>query len=231
MTESHPQTRPGLLLPIYFLLSGGVLLGVGMGLSSSWIEVVGSTPLRSFLVLGGGVLIALGGRALVRIARGTVPSYEALRANRRRVGLRMLPVLLLGSGLLVMLIGDPWIAGVDVRRGAWFFWVLAVVCLALSAGMMWDPEPTLRRMRLQEGKGVAGRAVIEDFEDTGTTINDHPRVRLDLTVTIPGREPYPARVTQTVPRLSIGRLLKGESLPVLADPEAPEHIRILWKDP
>ncbi len=50
--------------------------------------------------------------------------------------------------------------------------------------------------------GIAGQARIDQVNDTGTTINDNPRVQFTLTVTIPGREPYPATLTQVVRRES-----------------------------
>ncbi len=50
--------------------------------------------------------------------------------------------------------------------------------------------------------GVVGQATIDQVLDTGTTVNQNPQVQFSLTVTIPGRDPYPATLTQVVSRLA-----------------------------
>ncbi len=74
--------------------------------------------------------------------------------------------------------------------------------------------------------GIAGQARIDRVNDTGTTISDNPRVQLSLTVTIPGRKPYPAMLTQVVSRIAIGSFQPGATVPVKVSPEDPQTLLI-----
>jgi hypothetical protein len=74
--------------------------------------------------------------------------------------------------------------------------------------------------------GVPGTATISAVSDSGITINENPTVDFDLMVSVPGREPYPVRHRQTVPRLQIGQLVPGAQLAVRVDPVDPQKILI-----
>ena len=74
--------------------------------------------------------------------------------------------------------------------------------------------------------GVAGQARIDQISDTGTTINDNPRVQFNLTVTVPGRDPYPATLTQVVSRIAIGSFQPGATVPVRVSPDDPQTLLI-----
>jgi hypothetical protein len=74
--------------------------------------------------------------------------------------------------------------------------------------------------------GIVGQAMINEVTDTGATINDNPRVQLHLTVTVPGRAPYPATLTQVVSRMSIGRFQPGSAVPVRVSPDDPQTLMI-----
>jgi hypothetical protein len=69
--------------------------------------------------------------------------------------------------------------------------------------------------------GIVGQARIDQVAHTGTAINDNPQVRFKLTVTIPGREPYPATLTQVVRRIAMGSFQPGATVPVRVSPEDP----------
>ncbi len=74
--------------------------------------------------------------------------------------------------------------------------------------------------------GIVGQATIDQVTDTGATINDNPQVHFDLTVTIPGREPYHATLTQVVSRLVIGNFQPGATVPVRVSPDDPQTLMI-----
>ena len=74
--------------------------------------------------------------------------------------------------------------------------------------------------------GIVGQARIDNVSDTGATINDNPRVQFNLTVTVPGREPYPATLTQVVSRIAIGSFQPGASVPVRVSPDDPQSLII-----
>jgi hypothetical protein len=73
-------------------------------------------------------------------------------------------------------------------------------------------------------RGIVGQARIDRIADTGTAINDNPQVRFALTVTIPGREPYPATLTQVVRRIAIENFQPGATVPVRVSPDDPEAL-------
>jgi hypothetical protein len=74
--------------------------------------------------------------------------------------------------------------------------------------------------------GIVGQARIDAISDTGTTINENPQVLFNLTVTIPGREPYPATLTQVVSRIAIGSFQPGATVPVRVSPDDPQTLMI-----
>jgi Short C-terminal domain len=67
--------------------------------------------------------------------------------------------------------------------------------------------------------GVAAQATVVDVSDTGTTINDDPRVELTLNVTPEGGEPFELKRKLLVSRVNIPRA--GERLTVFFDPDDP----------
>lgn len=74
--------------------------------------------------------------------------------------------------------------------------------------------------------GVVGQATIDQVLDTGTTVNQNPQVQFSLTVTIPGRDPYPATLTQVVSRLVMSNFQPGNTVPVRVSPEDPQSLII-----
>jgi hypothetical protein len=74
--------------------------------------------------------------------------------------------------------------------------------------------------------GIVGQARIDQIRDTGATINENPQVRFDLTVTIPGHDPYPATLIQVVSRIAIGSFQPGATVPVRVSPENPQTLMI-----
>ena len=74
--------------------------------------------------------------------------------------------------------------------------------------------------------GIVGQARIDQISDTGTTINDNPQVQFNLTVTIPGRDPYPTTLTQVVSRIAIGSFQPGATVPVRVSPDDPQTLMI-----
>jgi hypothetical protein len=65
-------------------------------------------------------------------------------------------------------------------------------------------------------------------DDTGVTINDQPLVTFQLRVSTPSRPAYDAQQRQVVPRLSIGMVAPGITLPVRVDPSDPEKLTLDW---
>jgi hypothetical protein len=74
--------------------------------------------------------------------------------------------------------------------------------------------------------GIVGQATVDAINDTGVTVNDNPQVEFVLDVTIPGREPYKASLTQVVSRLAIAGFQPGATVPVRVSPDDPQVLMI-----
>ena len=60
-------------------------------------------------------------------------------------------------------------------------------------------------------------------KDTGTRINDDPRVKLLLEVQIEGYPPYRVQKTVVVPLVRLAQVQVGSIVQVLADPTQPKN--------
>lgn len=63
-----------------------------------------------------------------------------------------------------------------------------------------------------------GSATVTAIQDTGTQINGAPVVELDLTVTVPGREPYPVKHRQVISPVVMANFQPGSVIAVRVDP-------------
>ena len=75
-------------------------------------------------------------------------------------------------------------------------------------------------------QGVAGSATVNALNDTGTMVNNAPIMELDLTVTVPGREPYQVKHRQLVAFAAMGNFQPGKVFPVHVDQQDPTKIVI-----
>ncbi len=78
------------------------------------------------------------------------------------------------------------------------------------------------------GTGLAGRATVMGVADTGTGVNANPLVELQLQLEVEGRAPIVITHRTVVPRLVVGRLAPGTSLPVWVDHRDPTKLEIDW---
>ena len=92
----------------------------------------------------------------------------------------------------------------------------------MVSGIAADQQKTAELM----SNGIVGQALIDQIADTGTTVNENPQVQFNLTVTIPGRDPYAATLTQIVSRVAIGSFQPGATVPVRVSPEDPQTLII-----
>ncbi len=83
----------------------------------------------------------------------------------------------------------------------------------------------VKRKRIEQivAHGKQGTAKILRLTDTGTRINDDPRVKMLLEISIPNYETYRAEKTFTVPMINLSQVQVGETVSVLADPEQPDN--------
>jgi hypothetical protein len=76
------------------------------------------------------------------------------------------------------------------------------------------------------GTGTPGRATVNSLAETGTIVNNAPVMEIDMTVTVPGSDPYPIKHRQLVAYSAMGNFQPGASFPVHVDQQDPTKIVI-----
>ena len=74
--------------------------------------------------------------------------------------------------------------------------------------------------------GIAGNATVNAINDTGQMINNAPVMELDLTVNIPGREPYQVKHRQLLALAVIPNYQPGKMFQVHVDQQDPTKLTI-----
>lgn len=102
-----------------------------------------------------------------------------------------------------------------------------------AAQMMSDANSMLKDMQEQQARaarlmsvGLVGQASIKALRDTGLQVNNQPRFEIDLDVTVPDRDPYPATITQVVALAVLPQFQIGATMPVHVDPDDPSILMI-----
>ena len=225
-----------IVLSTFFLLLGGSLVAVAINdeLLGSIITFEDDWAKFVFAVVGT-LLAAVGLRGWFKVLTGSKPDPQALQDGRKLKRLRGVGVghIVVGIFLCVTATGGLGDA-VSVNRG-WAEVILLISgfwLILMGAVFWWDPRPYMKMEKLRSGVGsLGGRAKILEVRDTGWSVNDAPRVDLDLEITVGTAPPYPANFKGTVPRLSIGRLVPGQTVPVKVDENDPQTFIIEWGKP
>ena len=98
--------------------------------------------------------------------------------------------------------------------------------VAQANAMMGDVAEQQQKAQMLMASGIVGQATIDAVNDTGVTVNDNPQIELALTVTVPGKDPYQASLTQVVSRLAIAGFQPGSTVPVRVSPDDPQVLMI-----
>ena len=137
-----------------------------------------------------------------------------MRPNK--IGWAFVIFFLLGGIALWIAIPEVWVGQIFV--------VVAVFLAILYAAMNRRADAALELQRT----GVRGEARIIEMTQTGTYINEQPRVKLKLAIQAPGVAPFEDERTETVPLIVLGRLTSGLPLVVYMKPEDPKGYVIDW---
>ena len=109
----------------------------------------------------------------------------------------------------------------------WFYFMMGtiflVVPLAIISGILLWGRAKRRQMEELAATGKQGTAVVLGLSDTGTTINDNPRVKLLLEIHVPNYQPYQAQKTVTIPLIYLPQVQTGSTINILADPDQPNN--------
>ena len=98
---------------------------------------------------------------------------------------------------------------------------------AMDQAPMWQQQGAqMQQMAGAYANGAAGSATVNAISDTGTMVNNAPVMELDLTVNVPGREPYQVKHRQLVAFAAMGNFQPGKVFPVHVDQQDPTKIVI-----
>lgn len=131
-----------------------------------------------------------------------------------------------GWGLVVFFLAGGiffWITMPEIWIGQ--IWVAVSVFLGLLYLFISKKANIADALR---ATGVPGSAQILEMTQTGTYINNQPRVKLKLRVSAPGVPPFEDTRTETVPLIALGQLTTGAPLPVYMPAGKPNDYVIDW---
>jgi hypothetical protein len=139
---------------------------------------------------------------------------------------------LVGTGVFEILLASLFVGIAVVSKSVRGGFILTGAILGVvGLGLIWFGMRSGAKADEAEriaATGIAGQATIVGLTQTGVFLNDNPQVGIDLMVTIPGRQPYPAHLKQFIPLILLGRLANGAALPVKVDSADPSKVVIGW---
>ena len=108
---------------------------------------------------------------------------------------------------------------------------LAITVVAIAVPIYFMRKNQQRAEALMK-VGTQGEATILSLQDTGTRINDDPRVTLQLQIQMPYGAPYQVTKTMTVPLIRLSQIQVGSKVQVMVDmmdPTNPDKVGLLLK--
>ncbi len=138
--------------------------------------------------------------------------------------------ILLAPGVVALVIGifDRSARTSDDDMTLWMFGIVWIFLqlLIMGAIFFFTNRQKQRAVYFREN-GIPGTATILAATTTGTTVNDMPRIELQLEIAAPGRDRYTITDRRCWNPLSLAGLQKGAKLAVLVDPRSPKKILFL----
>jgi hypothetical protein len=102
--------------------------------------------------------------------------------------------------------------------------VLAGTFTAFAVGfVLWGMCAGGREAELRR-RGVRAHAIVGSVTDTGWRVMNRRVLRLELTVQVPGRAPYPVSHRARVHDIAVPLLMSGTPVPVIVDPDDPAKL-------
>lgn len=155
---------------------------------------------------------------------GSKPGYRVWTANKSLMLFMMLPAL--GMAVAGFLVSDKARTddGYPLKPFLWIFagfWVVMNFATVFIMGMINE-----RKRRLYE-EGLDGTATILGVEETGTTINDMPVLRIRLRVNDGYHGEYEVVHKETTPLTMIPKLVEGTQVQVKVDRTNPRRLLLL----
>lgn len=108
-----------------------------------------------------------------------------------------------------------------------FFWVMGgIFLLSNTAVIMWARLSNRRRSRI-EHTWLDAPAEILEVSETGTYINNQPKLRFRLHVRSPAHPPCEIVHKQVIPLTALAQYSQGTTINVKVNPENPEDILLV----
>ena len=101
--------------------------------------------------------------------------------------------------------------------------IIVITFVLVFGGIYYFSRQNRKKVEDLMATGKPGTARVLSLEDTGMRINENPRVRMLLEVTIPGYPAYQVQKTITLPMIKIAQVQVGSTVNVMADPAQPQN--------
>jgi hypothetical protein len=132
---------------------------------------------------------------------------------------------------------DPTVLGLGITGFTFAIICVSLLCgLGITAAAIAIPIYFMRRNRERAealaATGTQGEATILSLQDTGTRINENPRVTMQLEIQMPYGAPYQVTKTMTVPLIRLSQIQVGSKVQVMvdmSDPTNPDKVGLLLK--
>jgi hypothetical protein len=106
----------------------------------------------------------------------------------------------------------------------YFFWIMAGMFLLTTGGVILWARISNRRRASIEQNWLDAEAKILEVSETGTYINNQPRLRFRLFVESPMHPPQEVIHKQVIPLTALAQYQAGMTITVKVNPEDPEDI-------
>jgi hypothetical protein len=108
-----------------------------------------------------------------------------------------------------------------------FFWAMGGIFLVTNGAILLWVFLSNRRRAIREATWMDGTAEILEVSETGTYINEQPRIRFRLLVNSPVHGTVEVVVKRVIPYTALAQYQKGATIPVKVNPDDADEVMIL----
>lgn len=217
----------GWLIALLHFATGAVTVGLALELDMGGARAGFANDVSRAVFGGIGLVLSFFAlRAMVRTMqaepRTLTPELERRAARRGRV------LIVIGTAFFAMAVGV--MATSTVALGGWakpFYIVAGIYLVLMGLVFQWNPTRFIRQQRIAKGQGRPGVARIVRANDTGTSVNDAPQVKIEFELEVGGRT-YEVSDKIVMERAKLALLIPGSTLNVLVDRVDPNVFHIDW---
>ena len=109
----------------------------------------------------------------------------------------------------------------------YFFWMMAGIYLVTNGGIILWVKLSNRRRQDREANWLDGEATILEVGETGTYINNQPRLKFRLLVNSQYHPQGEVVVKKVIPLTALAQYQQGTVIQVKVNPEDPEDVMLL----